>query len=85
MPKHSSLTLSVEDEDKIFLDQLAKRFGYPSRSALIKGMRRGELQVTLSSAPTKSEARAIDIAIACLEKALMTLNKGKINDERSTS
>jgi hypothetical protein len=73
MPKHSSLTLSVEDEDKFFLDQLAKRFNYPSRSALIKGMRRGELQVTLSSSPTKKETRAINAAIACLEKALMVL------------
>lgn len=73
MPKHSSLTLSVEEEDKIFLDQLAKKFSYRSRSELIKAMRRGELQVALSSSPTKKETRAINAAIACLEKALMFL------------
>lgn len=75
MPKHSSLTLSVEEEDKLFLDQLAKKFSYRSRSELIKAMRRGELQVILSSTPTKKEARAIDTAIACLEKALITLKE----------
>lgn len=73
MPKHSSLTLSLEEEDKLFLDSLAKKFSYRSRSELIRGMRRGELEVILSCTPTKREARAIDTAIACLEKALIVL------------
>lgn len=75
MTKQETITLSISEDDKIFLQRRADEFGYSSRSALIKGICNGEILLLKSGKPTKVEKKFILVAIARIQDALDIIQK----------
>ena len=75
MTKQETITLSISEDDKTFLQKQADEFGYPSRSALIKGICNGEILLLKSGKPTKVEKKFILVAIARIQDGLDSIQK----------